>query len=74
MHAVKNHLAHFVASGKLDVGSLVAANKTEQIRQAAAEHGSDSLGKLKAALGGDYSYGDIRMVLASLQTRQDRVG
>jgi len=65
---IENHLAHFVASGELGLDGLVAADKTEQIRQAAAEHGSDSLGKLKAALGDDYSYGDIRLVLASLQT------
>lgn len=68
---IENHLAHFVASGKLDLDDLVAAEKIEQIRQAAAEHGCDSLGKLKAELDDDCSYGDIRLVLASLQTKQN---
>ncbi|GAB4126203.1 MAG: helix-turn-helix domain-containing protein [Wenzhouxiangellaceae bacterium] len=67
---IENHLAHFVASGELGLDGLVAADKTEQIRQAAARHGSDSLGKLKAALGDDCSYGEIRLVLASLQTKR----
>ena len=63
---IETHLTHYVAAGELDVNEIVAKEKIALIQQAVAEHGRDSLGQLKSHLGDDCSYGEIKLVLASL--------
>jgi len=65
---IETHLTHYVAAGELDVDKIVAKEKIALIQQAAAEHGRDSLGELKSHLWDDCSYGEIKLVLASLQS------
>ncbi|MCX4187218.1 helix-turn-helix domain-containing protein [Methylophaga sp. OBS4] len=63
---IENHLAHFVRQKQLAVTDLVAQEKIDDIKQAEARLGRDSLKVLKEALGDNYSYGEIRIVLESV--------
>lgn len=64
---IETHLTRFIQSGDIDIEELVSLEKIEFIHQAIAELGGEvSVGKLKETLGEDYSYGEIRAVLATL--------
>ncbi len=63
---IEGHLAHYVAAGKLDIHDLVDKEKVTMILQAITAKSDASLSQLKTHLGEDCSYGDIRLVQASL--------
>ncbi len=64
---IEGHLAMFIPAGKVDLNELVPESKIEPIKRAIALHGDQSLGLLKTELGDDYSDGEIRAVVASMQ-------
>ena len=64
---IEGHLAHYVAEGELDVVKVVTAEKIAIIKQTINETGRESLSTIKERLGDDYSYGEIKLVLASLE-------
>jgi ATP-dependent DNA helicase RecQ len=64
---VEGHLALFIPMGKVRVEELVDPSKIESIRNAIEKHGDVALGPIKTELGDDYSYGEIRAVLASME-------
>lgn len=64
---IEGHLAIFIPTGKMQIDELVPESKIEPIRQAIALHGDQSLGLLKTELGDDYTYGEIKAVIASMQ-------
>ena len=59
---IETHLAHYVRAGKLTLKRLVPDGKVETILSSFV--GDTSLTAIKERLGNDYSYGEIRMVLA----------
>jgi ATP-dependent DNA helicase RecQ len=64
---IENHLARFVESGEIDVKELVKAEKIEVIRRAIVETDSNgALSPIKEKLGDEFTYGEIRAVLADL--------
>ncbi|MDM7923589.1 MAG: RQC domain-containing protein, partial [Pyrinomonadaceae bacterium] len=63
---IEGHLARYIETGDIDLEELVPAEKADVIRKALAENGGEALGPVKAALGEDYSYGEIRAVIADL--------
>jgi ATP-dependent DNA helicase RecQ len=64
---VEGHLALFIPMGKVRVEELVPESKIEPIREAIGKHGDDAVGPIKTELGDDYTYGEIRAVIASMQ-------
>ncbi len=71
---IEGHLAHFIKQGELQVSQLL-----EQPKISAIQHAIESLPKepehgilkaLKAALGDEFSYGEIKLVLAQFQANQ----
>lgn len=66
---IEGHLASFIATGEITIEELVAAEKLPVILNAINEVGSNSLGVLKEKLGADFSYADIKAVLAYHKTR-----
>ncbi len=67
LSTVEGHLARFVGSGELALDQIVPVEKIETIRKAVIEHGGEGMiGPVKAALGEDFSYGEIRAVLAAI--------
>ncbi|TDG37494.1 helicase [Pedobacter changchengzhani] len=63
---IEGHLAYYVATQQLDVTKLVKANKIKNIANAVESQKSKSMGVIRDFLGKDYSFGEIKMVLASL--------
>ncbi len=63
---IEGHLTEFVKEGLLEVEELMGEKKIKIIRELILENPSFKSKELKEALGEDYSYGEIRLVWASL--------
>jgi ATP-dependent DNA helicase RecQ len=67
-NTVENHLARFIASGEIGVEDLVPDHKIEPIKDALIQFSeTGALSPVKEFLGEDYSYGEIKAVLAAMQ-------
>ena len=64
---IENHLARFVTTGEIQLHELVPFHKVETIRNAVLKfNDGGELSPIKEFLGDDYSYGEIRAVIASM--------
>ncbi|TFF40164.1 DNA helicase RecQ [Mucilaginibacter psychrotolerans] len=63
---IEGHLSVFVQSGELDVFTFVKEEKIPAIKDAVEKYGNERLAPLKEILGEDYTYGEIRAVIAWL--------
>ena len=61
---IERHLTFFVEKGKLDINKLLSPEKQQAIEKELAADHNNSLSEVKNALGADYSYGEIKMMLA----------
>ena len=64
---IESHLSYYVTNGELDILNFVSEEKISNIKEVIGRLQTDSLSNIKAALGDEYSYGDIRMVMAYLK-------
>mgnify|MGYP000012460784 CR=1 FL=1 len=66
---IAGHLEHYVRSGAIKVDQLVSREKVDKITRYLQEN-ADARGItfIKAALGDEVSYADIRLVMAALQS------
>jgi hypothetical protein len=64
---IEGHLAHFVGTGDLQLDQLVEPKKSKVIREYIETHKVGSVGEIRAALGNEYSYGEIKLVLKYLE-------
>jgi ATP-dependent DNA helicase RecQ len=62
-NTIESHLAHFVLTGELEVGTLVAKAKIPAIEKAISLKGDMALSPIKEYLGDGYSYGEIKAVI-----------
>ena len=69
---VEGHLAFFIKSGDLAIDGLLPEDRLRDLEERIANIHARSLKDLKTALGEDYSYGEINLVLAHLQHRETR--
>ncbi|HVU53498.1 MAG TPA: helix-turn-helix domain-containing protein [Puia sp.] len=68
LNTIEGHLASFIPTGEIDIKELVPEHKIEFIRVALLELGDDTkIGPVKARLGDDYSFGEIRAVQQHLR-------
>jgi hypothetical protein len=67
---IEGHLAHFVANGELEIGRVVPAARLRAMEEKLSGMRSQPLKKIKQTLGGEYSYGEIQMVLAHLKRNE----
>jgi PIF1-like helicase/Helix-turn-helix domain/Helicase len=65
---VEGHLASFIPTGEIDVRQLVPEQKIAPILSVIREIGGSALGPMKAKLGSDYSFGEIKAVLSYSRT------
>lgn len=66
LSTVEGHLARFVSTGEIRLDQILPPHKIETIRKAIDESPQPGfIGPVKAVLGDDYSYGEIRAVLAA---------
>ena len=64
---IAGHLEHYVRSGVIRINDLVPQEKVDKITQYLQQHAdAPSITLVKAGLGDDVSYADIRLVMASL--------
>jgi ATP-dependent DNA helicase RecQ len=57
----------FIPSGEVKLSDFVTEEKVKIIREAIVEHSQNGeLSSVKEALGEEFSYGEIRAVMASL--------
>lgn len=61
---VEGHLTNFIQTGDLDVSQFVSHEKLLVIKDAAEKYGDERLAPLKEVLGDDYSYVEIKAVVA----------
>jgi hypothetical protein len=67
---IENHLSYFVGMGELSLDGLVEPQKVETITRYIENHKTRSLGEIRAGLGNDFSYSEIRFVLRFLSASQ----
>ncbi|MFD2285654.1 AAA family ATPase [Pedobacter petrophilus] len=63
---IEGHLAYYVSTQQVDVSKLVKSNKIKNISDAVESQKTKSMATIREFLGKDYSFGEIKMVLASL--------
>jgi ATP-dependent DNA helicase RecQ len=63
---IENHIAFYIQQGKLGLDMLIDPAKVDHIRNAIDKFGRTMLTPIKASLGDDYSFGEIKMVMAHL--------
>lgn len=67
-NTIENHLARFVPTGEINLEDLVPKQKIEPIREAILQFQENgALSPIKEFLGDDFSYGEIKAVLAAMQ-------
>jgi len=63
---IEGHLAYYVSTQQIDVAKLVKPNKIRNISEAVESQKTKSMATIRNFLGKDYSFGEIKLVLASL--------
>ena len=63
---IEGHLAYYVSAQQIDVSKLVKPNKIKNISDAVESQKTKSMATIREFLGKDYSFGEIKLVLASL--------
>lgn len=64
---IEAHLTHFIKSGEIDILEIIDEDKVFRIQQALKEVHANTIVPVKQHLGDAYSYGEIRLVIASKQ-------
>jgi hypothetical protein len=64
---IEGHLAFFISKGELEINKVIANEKRRIIEQKIADLQEKRLKALKQALGDEYSYSEIKLVLAHLE-------
>jgi ATP-dependent DNA helicase RecQ len=61
---VEGHLSYYIYKGEMDVQEMVGEEKKLSIKEIVESYGAEKLAPLKEILGENYSYGEIRAVIA----------
>jgi len=67
---IEGHLAHYVAKGLIDISLFVDESKVRQVIKASQKLETTNLGPIKKYLGDEFTYGDLRFVMASYACNQ----
>ncbi|HEY4324491.1 MAG TPA: DNA helicase RecQ [Mucilaginibacter sp.] len=61
---IEGHLSYYIYTGAVDVHEMVNEKKKLLIKDTVESYGAEKLSPLKEILGEDYSYGEIKAVIA----------
>ncbi len=61
---IEGHLSYYIYKGEMDVQEMVNEEKKLFIKDTVESYGAEKLAPLKEVLGENYSYGEIRAVIA----------
>jgi uncharacterized protein YpbB len=64
---IEGHLSHYVGKGELSLNEFVSPDIAAMIAKHLADSEENQLGPVKAALGDEVSYSDIRFVMKHLE-------
>ncbi|MDN3659520.1 helix-turn-helix domain-containing protein [Ferruginibacter paludis] len=67
---IEGHLAYFVELGEVDVSGLLSTTKQDLINEAVSKHGTEGHKKIMENLPAGISYGEVKIMLASLKKGQ----
>ncbi len=67
---IEGHLAYFVGRGEIDINGLVSKEKQQLVKGVVSKYGPLSQKTLITNLPNGISYGEVRMVLASIKTTE----
>ncbi|KMQ49549.1 DNA repair and recombination protein, putative helicase [Chitinispirillum alkaliphilum] len=70
---IEGHLAHFVASGELEVKNFLTSQQIEEISEFFLSQNARGLGPAKQHFGEKYSYGHLKMVLGHMEYSRDEL-
>ncbi|MBS3807232.1 MAG: helix-turn-helix domain-containing protein [Bacteroidales bacterium] len=68
---IEGHLSYWVSQGKIDVAHFISRQKLEQIIRVAQQINSTKLGDIKARLGDEFTYSDLRFAMARYHLNQE---
>ena len=61
---IEGHLSYYIFTGAIDILEIVNEQKKLLIQETVESYGAEKLGPLKEVLGEEYSYGEIKAVIA----------
>ena len=61
---IEGHLSFYIYTGALELSTLVTEEKQKKIQDIVESYGAEKLSPLKEVLGEEYSYGEIKAVIA----------
>jgi ATP-dependent DNA helicase RecQ len=64
---IEGHLATFVANGQLNINEFVTPEKQGRIKEVIDKLGMEAFAPIIAELGSAYTYGEVKMVAATMQ-------
>ncbi len=67
---IEGHLAHYVGTGEIALDQLVEPKKSKAILDYIEKHQVQGAGEIRAALGNDCSYSEIRFVFKHLEANR----
>jgi ATP-dependent DNA helicase RecQ len=65
---IEGHLAFYVQQGKISVTQLIDTEKVRVIQSAVESLGGNALSPIKASLSDEYSFAEIRYVIAHMES------
>ncbi len=71
---IESHLSYYVARGEISIVTFVDEYKIKPILEVSRRLETTKLGEIKNALGDEYTYGDLRFVLASKMLEEKEEG
>lgn len=69
---IETHLSRYVSSGDIKITTLVSDEKISAIESALKNFDGKSITPIKQQVGNDISFGEIKLVMASLGIKQER--
>jgi len=67
---IEGHLAHFIGTGELELDQVVEPKKSKAILEYLEKHKVHGSSEIRAALGNNYSYSEIRFVFKHLEANR----
>ena len=67
---IEGHLASFIPSGEIAIADFLKENELAEIKKVMNELTTTQLGPLKSALGDRFSFGQLRIAMAFLSSKQ----
>jgi nucleoside-triphosphatase THEP1 len=68
---IEGHLAAAVSDGSLNILEILTKKRLDEIKNVFSIYGSDSLATIKEKMGNEFSYGELKLVKASMELEKN---